>query len=96
MHIYNSVNKEMFELYINRVSQRTIDGYMELAAKKYNITDRDREVITMYYKSLIIGFMFNWLNNGMNNNLTDDLKRICELFEGNTELVLGRCDKKEE
>jgi hypothetical protein len=32
----------------------------------------------------------------MNNNLTDDLKRICELFEGNTELVLGRCDKKEE
>ena len=96
MHIYNSVNKEMFELYINRVSQRTIDGYMELATKKYNICDRDREVITMYYKSLIIGFMFNWLNNGMNNNLTDDLKRICELFEGNTELVLGRCDKKEE
>ena len=95
MHIYNSVNKEMFELYINRVAQRTVDGYMELAAKKYNICDRDREVVTMYYKSLIVGFVFNWLSNGMSNDLTGDLKRICKLFEGNTELVLQKCEKKQ-
>ena len=93
MHIYNSVNKEMFELYINRVAQRTVDGYMELAAKKYDICDRDREVVTMYYKSLIVGFVFNWLSNGMSNDLTGDLKRICKLFEGNTELVLQKCEK---
>ena len=83
----------MFELYINRVAQRTVDGYMELAAKKYDICDRDREVVTMYYKSLIVGFVFNWLSNGMSNDLTGDLKRICKLFEGNTELVLQKCEK---
>lgn len=95
MHIYNSVNKEMFELYLNRVSQRTVDIYMEEAVKQYNICDRDREVIAIYYKSLIIGFVFNWLGNGMNYDLTADLKRVCELFEGNIELVLQRCKKKE-
>lgn len=95
MHIYNSVNKEMFELYLNRVAQRTVDGYMAEAAEKYNISDRDREVVTMYYKSLLIGFVFNWLGSGMNYDLTTDLKRICELFEGNAELVLKRCEKKD-
>ena len=93
MHIYNSANKELFDRYLNRVAQRTVDGYMELAAKKYDICDRDREVVTMYYKSLIVGFVFNWLSNGMSNDLTGDLKRICKLFEGNTELVLQKCEK---
>ncbi len=96
MHIYNSVNKEMFEMYLNRVAQRTVELYMEDAAEKYNICDRDREVVEMYYKSLIIGFVFNWMSNGMNYDLAADLKRVCELFEGNTELVYKRCDKKTE
>lgn len=95
MHIYNSVNKEVFERYLSRVAQRTVDGYMEHAAEKYGICDRDREVVTMYYKSLILGFVFNWLNSGMSYDLTDDLRRICELFEGNAELVLLRCEKKQ-
>lgn len=95
MHVYNSVNKEMFDLYLNRVAQYAVRGYIEPLADKYGVCDRDREAVITYYKSLLIGFVVGWLSGGMKYDLTDNIKRLCELFEGSTETALGRCEKSE-
>lgn len=94
MHIYNSVNKEMFDLYINRVAQYAVRGYIEPLADKYGVCRRDREAVVTYYKSLLIGFVTCWLGDGMKYDLTDNIQRLCELFEGTTEAALARCEKE--
>ena len=50
----------------------------------------------MYYTSLLIGFVFEWISAGMNYDPAEKVGRICELFEGTTELALGRCSKIKE
>lgn len=90
MHIYNSANKEMFEQYLNRVSQRTVSEYIDVVSGDYNISDEDKEVIIMYYKSLLVGFVVDWLGGGMKYDLSIKIRRICELFDGSMERAFKR------
>lgn len=85
MHIYNSANRELFERYLNRVTQHAVSKYIDAVSGNYKISDDDKEVIVMYYKSLLIGFVIDWLGGGMKYDLTIKLRRICELFDGSME-----------
>lgn len=90
MHIYNSANKDMFEHYLNRVSLRTVSEFIEAKSRGYDISESDKAVITMYYKSLLVGFVVDWMGSGMKYEISDSLKRTCELFEGSTETAFLR------
>lgn len=90
MHIYNSANKEMFEQYLNRVSQRTVSEYIDVVSGDYKISDEDKEVIAMYYKSLLVGFVIDWLGGCMKYDLSIKIRRICELFDGSMERAFKR------
>ncbi len=94
MHIYNSANKEMFEQYLNKVSQRTVYEYIEAVSGDYNISGEDKEVITMYYKSLLVGFVIDWLGGGMKYDLSIKIRRICEIFDGSMERAFKKAAEK--
>lgn len=91
MHIYQSANKEMFELYLNRVTQRTVSEYIDAVSGDYSINDEDKEIITMYYKSLLVGFVIDWLGGGMKYDLSIKIRRICKIFDGSMENAFKRC-----
>lgn len=90
LHIFNSPNREMIYSYINRVSQRAVSEYIDKYAVDYNISEHDKQAIIMYYKSLLIGFLVDWLSSNMKYDLKDEISRICELFEGSTETAFIR------
>ena len=94
MHIYNSANRELFEQYLNRVSQHAVARYIDAVSGNYNISDNDKEVIAMYYKSLLVGFVLDWLCGGMKYDLSIKLRRICELFDGSMENAFKNSSKK--
>lgn len=94
MHIYNSANKEMFEQYLNRVSQHTVSEYIDAVSVDYNISDEDKGVITMYYKSLLVGFVVDWLGGGMKYDLSIKIRRMCEIFDGSMERAFKRCSEE--
>lgn len=95
MHIYNSANRELFERYLNRVTQHAVSKYIDAVSRNYKISDDDKEVIVMYYKSLLIGFVIDWLGGGMKYDLTIKLRRICELFDGSMENAFRISSKNE-
>ena len=95
MHLYNSSNRELFERYLNRIANRTVTEYFNVYFDDVQIEEDDRQAIIMYYKSLLIGFVFEWLGSGMKYDLSIQIQRLCELFDGTTELAVGRCKKKE-
>ncbi len=45
----------------------------------------------LYYKSLLTGLAVDWLSGGMKYDLSDKLKRVCELFDGTLESVIIKC-----
>lgn len=90
MHVYNSANREMFERYLSRVSERTVVAYIDRFAKDLHIAGEDFDAITLYYKSLLIGFVIDWLGSGMKYDLTEKLRRICVLFDGTFESAVKK------
>lgn len=97
LHIFNSPNRQLFDRYINRVANRTVTRFFyKMTDEAEKISEDDKEALVMYYTSLLIGFVFEWILAGMNYDPAEKVGRICELFEGTTELALGRCSKIKE
>ena len=90
-HIYNSANREMFERYLDRITERTVADYIELAVADKSISDDDKQALILYYRCLLVGFVINWLGTGMKFDLRQKLKRICELFDGAMNTAIDRC-----
>lgn len=93
-HIYNSVNRDILERYMFDVCHYLVKTYLNNTLKENNIADSDREVIESYYRCLFIGFILDWLKNGMTGDIIDKFHRVCKLRQGSLELMLSRCDKK--
>ena len=95
MHIFNSPNRQLFDRYFNRVAHRAVMSFFNNLAKDTSgICEEDREAVVMYYKSLLIGFVFDWISDGAKYDLALKIKRICELFEGTAEIALQRCARE--
>ncbi len=96
MHIRDSASRDLFDRYLNRVAERTVSEFFDKSVPDVKAIDSgDKEAIVIYYKSLIIGFVEEWMADGMKYDLVTKIERICELFEGTTEIALSRCERSE-
>ncbi len=97
LHIFNSANSQMLYQYLGRVSEHTVAKFIEQYASdtNSNISSKDKEVIIMYYKSLLIGFVIDWVSNDMKFDLRGNIGRMCKLFEGSTENAFLRGESNE-
>ena len=94
LHVFNSPNRQFYDRYLNRVARRTVTEFFDNFTKdSKRISAEDREAVVMYYKSLLIGFVFDWVSDGAQYDLSLKVKRICEIFEGTIELALERCSE---
>ena len=94
LHVFNSPNRQYYDRYLNRVARRTVTAFFDYNMKDLkNIREEDREALVMYYKSLLIGFVFDWVSDGVQYDLPLKFKRICELFEGTIEMAIERCSE---
>lgn len=89
-HIYKSANREMFETYLERITEKTISNLIERKAREYNTSENNKKAIIHYYKCLLVGFVIDWLLSGMQYELQDEIKIICDLFDGAMEKALER------
>ncbi len=93
LHVYNSVNRDIFEKYLWRVCDHVVTKYGEALAVGKRISDEDRDLIGRFYKCECFGLMTLWLNENMNRNLTKDIERFCQLHRGMVEEMFQRCSE---
>lgn len=93
LHIYNSVNRTIFEQYLWKICNRLIAAYGDTVFGDKPISEQDRELILNYYECLCFGTVIGWLNNGMKDNIGERVHRICELKKGMLEEMIDRCIK---
>lgn len=93
-HIYNSANREMFEHYLDRITEHTVKNFMNITIGERKISDEDREALVLYYRCLLVGFVINWLAVGMTYDLRLKLQRICDIFDGTMNTAIERCESE--
>lgn len=91
-HIYNSANREMFERYLDKITEKTVADIIEYATADRDVSGDDKDALVLYYRCLLVGFVINWLGSGMNYDLREKLQRICELYDGAMEAAIEKCE----
>ena len=93
-HIYKSANREMFETYLARITENTVSELVERKAKEFNTSEINKKAVVRYYKCLLIGFVIDWLSGEMQYELQEQLRIICDLFEGAMENALKKGNRE--
>ena len=94
LHIYRSVNRDIFEQYQWRVCEYVVSTYIEELLAERNITDSDRRTMTAYIKCVCFGIVMGWLESGLKDDIQQFAHRICELKLGSLEEMIERCETK--
>ena len=90
-HIYHSVNREMYEQYLWKVSETVVTAYTDTLLHDDPIAENDRRLIIQFYKCVCFGLTTEWIRTGMSTEIEHDLHRICELKKGTAEEMIRRC-----
>lgn len=95
LHIYNSVNREIFERYLMKECEYVVSTYINSVTPGLKVEDKDREIIIAYHKYVMFGAIIDWLSTGMRSDLVDDLHRLYELrMEISSEMLRKHEDYK--
>ena len=76
MHIYRSVNREVFERHLMIVSEYFVSNYVNTVLTEESIKESDKKTISDYYKCVCFGLVLDWLNNGMTDEYAHKIRRI--------------------
>jgi AcrR family transcriptional regulator len=87
-HIFKSANRELFETYLGRITEKSVSVLVEKKAAEYNTSEKNKKAVVRYYKCLLVGIVIDWLLSEMSYELNDELKTICMLFDGAMEKAL--------
>ena len=96
LHIYNSVNRDIFEQSLWKVCNYVVRSYSDLLLKDRKVDPLDREVVERFYRCVCFGVVIEWLNNGSGvtpEEIDSQIERFCTLYRGIPEEIIGRITK---
>lgn len=91
-HIYNSVNRDIFERYLWNECEYLVSTYISSAFSEYRVSESDRKIIIRFYKCEIFGQVSDWLENGLKEDILAANFRLCALREGMIEELFRRSE----
>ncbi|MBE5862907.1 MAG: TetR family transcriptional regulator [Lachnospiraceae bacterium] len=91
LHVYNSVNRDIFEKYLWKVCDHVVDKYGDAVMAGRSISAEDRDLIGRFYKCECFGLITLWLNENMSRDVGKDIERFCQLHRGMVEEMIERC-----
>lgn len=89
-HIYNSVNREIYDRYLMQLSDYIIRSYLTVAFSGVEIPEKDRETVIRFFKCEIFGLSFDWIMNGMREDAVKDIFRITGVCRGLSDDLIAR------
>lgn len=94
LHMYQSINRDIFEQYQWRVCEHTVTTYVDGILTGRTVPGSDRKLIIDYLKCVCFGFVIGWLEKGMQDDIRSRFHRICELRQGDLAHMIERCEKR--
>jgi len=93
LHIFKSVNRDIFEQYLWKVCDYIVTSLCRSLFADQPISEDDRDIIIQFYKAQCFGMVIDWLRSGMEDDVHRKIRRICELQKGMIEETIRRCSE---
>lgn len=94
LHIYRSINRDIFEQYQWRICEYAVTCYIDGLLQGHSVTSTDRNVLISYVKCLSFGVVIGWLESGLREDIQLLIHRICELKQGDLERIIEECERQ--
>lgn len=91
LHIYNSVNRAIYEQYLWKVCRHVVSVYCDAIFAERQVDAGDREVLKGFYECECFGMVMRWMDSGMEDGMRERISRLCELRRGMVEEMVNRC-----
>ena len=88
MHIYHSVNRDMFTQSMLRLCDYAVSAYIATAFPGDLIRESDRQIVIRFMKCQLFGLCVDWIEQSMTDAAYDDLHRMLQLSHGIPELII--------
>lgn len=82
LHIYRSVYREYFINELDRIALYIINQYIDTVFTAQSLPPEDKTLLIRFYKCVFTGICIDWLNDGMQYDLSQYIARIDTLFNG--------------
>jgi len=90
LNAYHSVNRELVEVYLYKLSYDLLFGVVEETAEGMQVREEDKEFIANFYKFGFVGLMLEWISNGMKEDPKHLIKRLSMLIHGDFRRALNQ------
>ena len=91
-HIYNSVNREGFERYLNRIGTDVMERFVGKAAEGLDVPPEDQKLMASFYRAALTGMVLDWLASGMKYEPEDVIRRLGVMLNGSIEAAFANMD----
>lgn len=82
LHIYRSVQRDVFVQYLDSISQYMTTQYFDqVAEKEGTISPEKKKSLVYFYKCLFVGIALDWLDHGMEYDLSADVAQFEKLYD---------------
>lgn len=90
LHIYNSVNRDIYEQYQWRVCAYIAESFVERLLGP-EVSTEDAMALSEYWKCASFGLIIAWLESGMDLDGLDRMCRILYLKNGHLKQLIDKC-----
>ena len=90
LHIRQSGDREILDRNLMELCRRVGCSYADTAFGQVPILPEDREILIRFYQCECFGQIAAWMDGGMHYDVGAQFRRLCQLGEGMTELLLRR------
>ena len=91
MHIYNSVNRDIYERYLMNICEYVVTTYFDTVFGRDTISEKNREIMILFTKCELFGIFIDWMNSGMPDNSIEKLRYLLSLCRGLSDEMIKRC-----
>lgn len=82
LHIYRSIQREIFVEQLEHIALYVAAQYIDTVTQTLTLPLEDKQLLSRFYKCTLVGIVLDWLDTGMNYDLSSAAIRICELLDG--------------
>lgn len=92
LHIYHSSNRDIYERYLWKACDHTVNTYLNTVLSGRKISDGDMEAARKFLSALAFGTVSYWLKTDMQDDIRSTLARLAELKKGMMEEITERSE----
>ncbi len=94
-HIFNSVNRDIYEKYMMKLCEYVVETYIDTAFEHDTVSEYDRRLIVRFFKCEVFGLFLDWVSGGMRDDAIDEVYHMIDVCSGLSGEIIRRLREKE-